>query len=350
MTRFQDEFQIVARFEPRMPAAYEWALRVPSIRWPREAWYRNWRHRVEKTPFTFRALTAQAARQLHSVHGQYDVILQFGSVFDAAASGQVPTFVFADFCRWLSSRNTHDEVCHFRTASDEARWLARERAVYSNAARVFVGSEFVRRALIEHYDIPAHRVIVSGFGAGVGFGEPYRKKFDGRTILYIGKGDFEKKGGHLLLKAFEQVREQAPEATLHVVGQDRLPTMPGVVNHGFVRDRDKIVALMRAAHVFTLPSLVDRNPITVLEAMAAFTPCVVSDYAAIPELLGAGGLTVPCNDRDALARALVTILRDAQLAAHLGAAGRARFERQYNWNTAWEIIRREMRAAVGRGH
>ena len=77
------------------------------------------------------------------------------------------------------------------------------------------------------------------------------------------------------MQAFEHVRREIPDAQLHVVGQDRLPHAEGVVNHGFVRDRARILGLMRAAHVFALPSLVDRNPISLLEAMAAFSraPC-----------------------------------------------------------------------------
>jgi glycosyltransferase involved in cell wall biosynthesis len=108
-----------------------------------------------------------------------------------------------------------------------------------------------------------------------------------------------------------------PDAVLHIVGQDRLPTTAGVLNHGLVHDRQRIVSLMRSAHVFALPSLVDRNPISVLEAMAASTPCVTSDYAAIPEILGGAGIAVPCGDVDALTQALLSILGDRALAMRL---------------------------------
>jgi glycosyltransferase involved in cell wall biosynthesis len=346
MLRFQEDFQIVATLESEIPKFYRFWFWVRSFRWPRNLWYRKWRYFVEKTPFAFRQRTHTAARQLQALRGKYDLILFSGGTFAPGTSIDKPMFIFADFCRRLSSRNPHDVVSHFASAADEAQWLECEGTVYRSASRVFVGSEFVKRAMVEYYRVESEKVVVSGFGAGLGFGEPYSKRFDGRTILYIGKGDFEKKGGTLLLSAFEQVRREIPDAELHIVGQDRLPNVAGVVNHGFVRDRQRIVALMREAHVFALPSLVDRNPISVLEAMAAATPCVTSDYAAIPEILGDAGLATPSGNVDALARALVTILRDHALAAQFGAAGRKRFEQRYNWDSVWKIIRAEMIASL----
>jgi glycosyltransferase involved in cell wall biosynthesis len=346
MQRFQHDFNVVARLQPNMPQAYQWGLRLLSIRWPREAWYRRWRYLCEKTPFTFSLLTRQSARELGALRGQYDLIIQFGAVFSPGVALEQPLFVFTDSCRWLSSRNTHDEVSHFRSPADEARWLALEGAVYRAASRVFVGTEFVRRALVEHYHVGERQVVLSGFGAEAEFGNCYEKVFDGRTIVYIGKGDFQKKGGILLIQAFEHVRREIPTAVLHIVGQDSLPPAPGVVNHGFMRDRHRIVELMRSAHVFALPSLVDRNPISILEAMATATPCVASDYGAMPELVGDAGLIAPCNDVDALTRTLLTILRDHELARRLGTAGRRRFEEKYNWDTVWQIVRSEMLSAI----
>jgi glycosyltransferase involved in cell wall biosynthesis len=346
MQRFRTDFQVVALLQPELRKAHEIWSRVRTARPSRTGWYRAWRYRLEKTPEAFRMRTRESMRLLRPLDDQYDLIFFGGATFAPSTSIDKPLFVFADFCRRLSSLNPHDESSHFRSAKDEAWWLEHEGRVYRTAARIFVGSEFVKRALVEHYRVSPERVIVSGFGAGVGFGEPYEKRFDGHTILYIGKGDFEKKGGSLLMQAFQLVRREIPDAVLHIVGQDRLPTAPGVVNEGFVRDRQRLVALMRAAHVFALPSLVDRNPISVLEAMAASTPCVTSDYAAIPEILGDAGIAAPSGDISALAEALLTILRDSALAARLGAAGRARFEQRYNWDRVWEIIRAEVMAAL----
>ena len=151
----------------------------------------------------------------------------------------------------------------------------------------------------------------------------------------------------LLLQAFQRVRREIPGATLHLVGQERIPRMEGLVNHGFVNQREVLVELMRRAHVLALPSFVDRNPISVLEAMACGTPCVTSNYAAIPEILGDAGIAVSSGNCEELSSALIRVLTDRELSAQLGSAGRRRFETKYNWDVAWEIIRREIIVALG---
>jgi glycosyltransferase involved in cell wall biosynthesis len=346
MERFREEFEIVAVLDARVPALYSACWRLLSVRWPRHVWYRKWRYHVEKTPTVFRLRTRDAARQLEALRGKYDVVLFLGATFFPVVERDTPLFLFGDSCRWLSAHNKHDEISHFQHPRHEAEWYQLEGGVYRRAARVFVGSNFVRDALIARYGVAPERAVVSGFGAGGSYGGTYDKEFDGKTILYIGKGDFEKKGGSLLMKAFEKVHRERPDARLHVVGQDRLPAQEGVVNHGFIRDRERLVHLMRSAHVFALPSLVDRNPISILEAMATSTPCVASDYGAIPELVGDAGLVAPCGDVDAIAAALLKLLRDRDLARALGERGRRRFEQTYNWHSVWSVISREMRAAL----
>lgn len=346
MQRFREEFEIVALLTPRIAPWYAWYCRLLALRYPRSAWYRKWRYYLEKTPAAFRLQTRDFSRQLDALEGRYDLILFFGAMFSPGPIGGKPLFVFSDSCRWLSSRNEHDEISHFRNARDAAEWFALEGQVYQSAARIFVGSDFVRDALIAHYGVAPEKALASGFGAGHSFGDPYQKVFDGKTIVYIGKGDFEKKGGVVLLKAFRTVRQALPEARLHIVGQDRLPAVEGVINHGFLRDRQRLVALMRSAHVFALPSLVDRNPISIIEAMSAATPCVASDYGAMPGMVGDAGIITPCNDADALAAALLKLLLDKDLARALGERGRRRFEERYNWDSVWQVIRRAMREAL----
>jgi len=343
--RLQEQFDVIATFDPRESQWQGLWFKLRAMRWPRQSWYRKWRYFMEKTGPSFRRRTREAEKLIAPLRGQYDVIAFFGAMYAPGLVIDKPMLLFTDSCRWLSSRNPNDTISHFANRRDEADWLQLERDLYVQATRIFVGSEFVRKALVDHYGVSPACAVNTGFGAGVGFGAPVDKQFDGRTILYIGKGDFEKKGGTLLMRAFEKVRAVIPDAELHIVGQDRLPEATGVVNHGFVRDRSKLLALMRAAHVFALPSLVDRNPISILEAMASSTPVVASDYGAMPEMVGDAGLIAPCNDVDALARALLEILRDVEVARAMGERGRRRCEDRYNWDSVWKIVEHETGAA-----
>ncbi len=345
--RFAQEFEIVHLPEIRYPRMLlGWFLLI-SFHPSRKTWYRRWRHWVEHSPLSFRVVTRALGRALQRHREEYDLVLHFGAQCAPGRDLDKPYFVFTDSCRLLSSRNPHDEVCHFRSQGEERQWLALEAEVYRKAQRVFVGSRFVKDAITSGYGVPERQVIATGFGAGLGFGEAFTKHYDGRTILYIGKGDFEKKGGMVLLRAFEEVRRQRPDAVLHIVGQPDLAPMPGVVSHGFVTDREKVLTLMRQAHILTLPSLVDRFGIVLVEAMACWTPCVSSDYGAMPEVVGNAGLVVPCGDSAALASALLALLNDPQRSRELGVLGRERYETRYNWGTIWQTIRSEIRLALG---
>jgi glycosyltransferase involved in cell wall biosynthesis len=104
--------------------------------------------------------------------------------------------------------------------------------------------------------------------------------------------------------------------------------------------RDDVNAYLSAADIVAVPSVhangfVDGQPTVALEAMAASKPLVVSRIGGLPDLVQAGtnGLIVEERDPDALARAIVSLAGDATARVAMGAAGRARVERELNWDT-----------------
>ena len=348
LEKFEQEYEVVEVISHigKPPMIIKLLFLVLSFRLPKQAWYRRWMHYMEKTPFAFKTYTARNAERLERLSGKYDIIIKFGAMSAPTFYLDKPLFIITDSTRCLSSRNAHDVLSHFDNAREKQGWLALEGNVYRAARRLFVGSNFVKNSLVSDYGVSPERVIVTGFGAGIGHAEKYEKHFDGRSILFIGKGDFEKKGGKLLLKAFAEVRKDIPDAVLHIVGQERVPQSEGVINHGFVTDRILLRDLLKAAHVFVLPSLVDRFGIVLGEARAAATPCIASDYGALPEVVGTAGIIVRQNDVRELAEAMKKILRDERLARELGENGRRRFEEKYNWTRVWETMRSEINKAL----
>lgn len=348
--RFREEFEIIQLPEIRYPRFLLLFFLLISFRPSKKSWYRRWRHFVEHSPFSFRLMTKARGRQLARLEGNFDLILHFGAQSAPGPAIDKPYFVFTDSCRILSSRNKYDEVCHFATKREEKEWLALEGEVYRRSKRIFVGSQFVKDAMTSTYHVSDRHVVVTGFGAGLGFGLPFDKRYDGKTILYVGKGDFEKKGGLVLLNAFNHVRREIPDAVLHVVGQPSLASTSGIVSHGFITDRDELLTLMRQTHVLVLPSFVDRFGIVLVEAMACWTPCISSDYGAMPEVVGDAGLVVPCGDDTSLASAISALLRDREWSRALGQNGRRRYETKYNWEQIWQVIRSEMKRSLSSPH
>ena len=88
-----------------------------------------------------------------------------------------------------------------------------------------------------------------------------------------------------------------------------------------------------AAHVAVSPALRNESfGIVLLEAMASGKPVVASDIPGYRAVVAddADGILVPPGDPEALARALVALLRDPARRLALGARGRAKAE-TFGW-------------------
>lgn len=119
----------------------------------------------------------------------------------------------------------------------------------------------------------------------------------------------------------------AREAELRALA-DALGIAGRTVFAGF---RDDVPALLPALDVTCLTSVQETYPISVLEAMAAARPVVMTDPEGVPEIVldGRTGYVVPVGDEDALADRLARLLADPELRAGMGAAGRERAEREF---------------------
>jgi glycosyltransferase involved in cell wall biosynthesis len=88
---------------------------------------------------------------------------------------------------------------------------------------------------------------------------------------------------------------------------------------------------MRQADVVLLPSRWENAPYTVLEAMAAGAPLVVSRVGGIPEMVEDGREALVAADQDVAAHltAVELLLDNRELAQSVGAAARKRVERDF---------------------
>ena len=99
----------------------------------------------------------------------------------------------------------------------------------------------------------------------------------------------------------------------------------------FLGNRDDVASLLAASDVFVLASKCEMLPISVLEAMRAGLPAVVSEVGGVGEAVAHGktGLLAPCGSAPALAQALTQLIEDRDLRLRLGRAARQRFEERF---------------------
>jgi glycosyltransferase involved in cell wall biosynthesis len=160
--------------------------------------------------------------------------------------------------------------------------------------------------------------------------EEYGMEPSSSIVGVVGRLELEK-GHPTLLEAWPIVLRSVPEAYLIVVGEgSRLDALHEVARDlrilhrvVFTGRRDDIPAVTAAFDVAVLPSYREAQGLTILEAMALSRPVVASNVGGIPEMIhdGETGLLVPPHDPQALAGAIVRLLRDHQLADTLGRAG-----------------------------
>jgi glycosyltransferase involved in cell wall biosynthesis len=139
------------------------------------------------------------------------------------------------------------------------------------------------------------------------------------------------KGHPTLLEAWPLVLRAVPDAYLLIVGEgsrrDALEAQARELRIAhrvvFTGRRDDVPAVTAALDVAVLPSYREAQGLTILEAMALSRPVVASNVGGIPEMIqdGVTGLLVPPHDAEALAAAIVRLLRDHPLADTLGRAG-----------------------------
>lgn len=97
-----------------------------------------------------------------------------------------------------------------------------------------------------------------------------------QTVTTIGRGA-RYKGVDLLVDAWDTVFTQYPESELHIVGNGhpkKYESTPGVEVHGFV---ENIVDVYADTGLYVQPSRYDAFPVTVLEALRAARPALVTD-------------------------------------------------------------------------
>jgi len=160
------------------------------------------------------------------------------------------------------------------------------------------------------------------------------------AILAVGRLSSEK-GHAILLQAAARLEKmnQAPDFRVVLVGDgpeqenlQRLTARLGIgqriVMAGFQTDVRPYYCL---STLLALPSYSEGSPNVVLEAMAAGLPIAATDAGGVPEILedGVTGLLVQPGDPQAMAEAILRILRDKALASRLAAAARSCAESKY---------------------
>jgi glycosyltransferase involved in cell wall biosynthesis len=146
------------------------------------------------------------------------------------------------------------------------------------------------------------------------------------------------KGQGRLLTAARSVLAKEPETAFLICGYPQDPAYQAWLEREAVTlgiaDRVRIIRypgpigdVWAAIDIHVHASLADSSPMAIAEGMALAKPAVVTRVGGIPELVehGRTGLVVPAGDSEALAGALLRLLREPETARRLGTAAHERY-------------------------
>jgi glycosyltransferase involved in cell wall biosynthesis len=173
---------------------------------------------------------------------------------------------------------------------------------------------------------------------------------DKKVVLFCGALIY-RKGVDVLIDAWQQVRQQFPDALLLLVGPNHLDGIDEHEHQAFseaiahrimdlkLTDTVRLLGYQRetspyyaAADVFVLPSRSEGWGTVITEAMASGLPCVISSLHGISEEHledNVQGFIVPSHAPKDYAERLLTLLSDETIARRMGKNARSRAEEHF---------------------
>jgi glycosyltransferase involved in cell wall biosynthesis len=148
------------------------------------------------------------------------------------------------------------------------------------------------------------------------------------------------KGQRHLIEAARLVLPQVPDARFVIAGEGELrPALERQIKDHHLEKhvllagfRPDVLSLHKAFDIFVMSSVTEGLGTSLLDAMAAGKPVVATTAGGIPEVVvdGETGFLVPPREHDAMAGAIVKLLKDDALRQRMGEAGRARVRKVFS--------------------
>ena len=216
------------------------------------------------------------------------------------------------------------------------------RRVFGRAAGMVATSDWVRQSLIQDYGVSSDKIRVIPLGVDVQQWQPHhgaRSNSGPLRLLFVG-GDFVRKGGETLMKAFRE--GLADQCELHIVTKDgKINSEQSVhVHRGLTPNAPRLRQLFAESDIFVLPTQGDASPFVVMEAMAAGLPVITTRVGALEEQVqdGITGYLIPADDPKAIIEKVVSMHEDRAKLAAMAMASRSAAEKEFNAKTNYKEL------------
>jgi glycosyltransferase involved in cell wall biosynthesis len=216
-----------------------------------------------------------------------------------------------------------------------------------------VNSSFTKDKLLKiSKGILKEKIQIIPFGTTVEdfFNGNFLKKEDKKIrILFAGRL-IERKGVHILLRAFKKVVECFENVELIIAGDGpwrkkledltfELGIKEKVIFKGHL-NKNELEEEYKKADIFVLPSIHDEKGdtetlgVVLIEAMEFNVPVIATNVGGIPDIVkdGYNGILVPEKDINALSDAIIKLMKDKKLRENLSRNAKTYIKEKFSWD------------------
>lgn len=241
-------------------------------------------------------------------------------------------------------------------------FLIVERLAYRNADHIITVDERIKSYVINYFYVPSSRLSILHnfvdierlFPVTLEDKKMYKRQWgilDTKNVILCPRRLVKKNGVIYALMAIGEVLRWRNDVEFLCVGDgpeelelkdylSKNPNLSRYVHMLGAKGFDEMVTLYKASNVVVVPSISiggveEATSISVLESMASGVPVVASDIGGLREIIkpGENGILVPEKDPRELAKAIVYLLNNPEVAVNISRNAREFIVRNYSSST-----------------
>ena len=293
-------------------------------------------------------ISIQMSKKIKKLHGgkNYKFTFQTQSIFNGKIEN-IPHFVYTDH---TTRTNLLYPDINPRQYMRSSRFIHKsETKTYKEATMIFTFGNLVAQSLISQYQIPKEKIVTVYSGSNIpGNYNTKSNKVFSKNILFVGV-EWERKGGSILLKVFENVLKTHPDASLTIVGcSPKNIKIPNCKIIGRV-PVSSVANYYKDASIFCLPTMREPFGVVFVEAMSYKLPVIANNIGCLPDIIknGYNGYLVDNNIED-YSKTICDLLENPAKCQQMGENGFNYAKSKFTWKTVGQLISQKINTALAK--
>ena len=205
---------------------------------------------------------------------------------------------------------------------------------FNKAKGIFVMSHWMREYLLDSKIVDKEKILYVGAGINIDINLYDDSLKCGNKILFVGK-DFFRKGGDLVLEAFQILQKRNSEMELYIIGPKTFPFSIVSENIHFIGEisPSECIKYYNLCDIFVMPSRFEAYGIAFIEALCFGLPCIARDCYEMPYLIeeGRSGLLLKNDNPEELAGMMEEVLKNRSFYNYVK-QHRKYYMQEYSWD------------------